>query len=350
MQELYPIENKVINLSRARLSSKKPISQALKMGDTCFQAPLFQNLTNQLNDFCQTQHSFALVLGPEGSGKTKLLKYFQSSRPHCHLLNHSNGRLTPVSNSDKDSIATTQSTFQQIVNQFSDLHEEVVLLIDDADLLTLDQFQTIMDALNNESNPALKIVLAGEERLSHRVIKLFEHDFTSISYTAIPLTPLSFQEMKDYLKQTYGSSKNDKKILSAKNLEKIYKLSKGYPGRVNNVAAQLLAEMTGRTVKPHLKKKKLWYVDMFILSSIILLLGGITLQVIKQANGFRNEAVQAKVIHGSNKAVLILPPPVENAVPIDNLASPSYIASIEGLPEERPQDDLTLPEPSIFSP
>lgn len=347
MQELYPVENKVINLPQARAGAKKPAGQSFKLEGENFHVPVFENLIKQLNDFCQTQHRIALLLGPKGSGKTKLLKLFQACHANCHILNHSNGKLFHP-NTGKEKDENLDYAFEQIVLQFDQASQGVLLLIDNADLLSVEQFNLIIRFCATGNNPNVKIILAGDENLSRRVMKLFETDFPAVPYTAIPIAPLSFPEMKHFLKQAFYSSKEGRKLLGKKNLEKIYQLSKGYPGRVNNVAAQLLSELSGRSVRPSLKKKKIWYVDLFILLSIVVLLLSITLQVAEQAKLFKHDQASIKSPPVA-KDKFILPPPANNAIAIDDLAAPSYIASIEDSPEEMIQvPAVDLPEPEMF--
>lgn len=351
MHELHPVDNKVVSIAKARLANRKAVSQTFRSEDDQYQVPVFRSLVKQLKDFCQTQHGVALLLGPKGSGKTKLLKLFQGCHTNCHFVDHSNGRVNQLISLNG---ATEIHSFEQVIAQFKNPEEGVVLLIDNADLLSLEQFKAVMVALTTHVEPALKIILAGEEILARRVMKHIEKESQNIPYTAIPLMPLSFQEMKEYVKQTFKHSKKDRKILSSKNLERIYELSQGYPGRVNNVATQLLAEITGKSVKPTLRRPRLWYIDVFILASIIMLLCGIGLQVIQQLHLLpkRTGHSVAASVSRADLARFILPPPSNGAVPVEELASPSYIPSIEGLPEELPEANgvVDLPTPPLLTP
>ncbi len=358
MQELYPVESKVIALPKAKRGSKKPASQSTRVEDHSSKVPYFQNIINQLQEFCQSQHNVALLLGPKGSGKTDILNLFLSCQPNAVFLHHNQGKLLSCQDLE-GTHGQERKDFDSTIDYITAMQlaagkNELIYLIDDADFLSLKEFKTVMNHFAVANAGRIKIILAGEENLSRRVIKLFEKDLARIPYTAIPITPFSYQEMKDYLKKIFGKCQKEKKILISKNLEKIYQLSKGYPGRVNRVANQLLAELTGKAIRPLLRKKKLWYIDLFIAASTVLLLLGISLQIYQQA--FLTRDVQPVRI--TNKPIsftkqVALPPPSSAVLPIDQLAFPSYIASIEDATEEKlptNQYVVNLPEPSVKTP
>lgn len=357
MQELYPVESKVIALPKAKLGSKKPASQSTRLEDHSSKAPYFQNLINQLQEFSLSQHNVALLLGPKGSGKTEILNLFLSCQQNAIFLHHSQGKLIVSQELEiaqtKDRKDDDDSTLDFITAMhLASGKSELIYLIDDADFLSLEEFKMVMKHFATPNTARIKIILAGEENLSRRVIKLFEKDLSRIPYTAIPITPFSYQEMKDYLKQTLGKNHKEKKLLITKNLERIYQLSKGYPGRVNRVANQLLAELSGKAIRPSLRKKKLWYVDLFIVASTVLLLLGISLQIYQQAYLTR-EALPLTQKPMPFATLVALPPPSSAVLPIDQLAFPSYIASIEDAAEEKlPVNHLVvnLPEPSVKTP
>lgn len=353
MQELCPVENKVITLPKVKPNKKKPAKQTFVSDAQEYQVPFFQNLLTQLSEFCHGQHSVALLLGPKGSGKSKILDLFKTANPNCHFFHHSQGRLTGVDTLALDEQLDCSAVLASIAEQFEASDEQIVVLVDNADLLSLEEFKSIMSYFASCNNPAFKIILAGEDSLSRRLIKLFEKDFTRIPYMAIPISPLTFAEMKGYLRQIYGHSQKEKKILSNKHLERIFQLSMGYPGRVNRVAKQLLSELTGKSTKPVLKRKqKIWYVDLFLIISILVLLFSVALQIFQQANVLRTNSTPT-VLKSSVliKHQIMLPPPSNDAVPIDQLATPSYIASIEDSPEEHLVTQglvLNLPEPPKY--
>lgn len=333
MQQSVQVEGgKVINLPTAKLRSKKSSHSNKKSEDGQFQSPLFQNLLPEIQEFCASDLTLAVLTGPKSSGKTTVLDLLQSYQSNCHAL-------LPKSDANP-------AIYQQIA-QLAESNEEKILLIDNADLIPLEEFESLLNSLSSHKDIACKIILAGDDFLLSRLQKLIDKNCSMMKYATLTIAPFSIEEMKDYLSYEFRHSDKKKKLLSPKNLERIYNLSKGYPGRVNRVAAQLESEFSGTSAVPSLKRKKRWHIDLFILLSIVILLTSITLQIIQQASQEKARVVPLAK-HQPHKAI---PHPVAKVTQIPAQQLTSYIASIENLPEEHLTVNevapVDLPEPIL---
>ncbi|MBA2653991.1 MAG: ATP-binding protein [Gammaproteobacteria bacterium] len=305
--------------------------------------PRTKTLLAKLNDFRRGDQATAIITGPIGSGKSTLIKSFQlENQAICYLIQAGSKinifSLLAERLLNLDSSAPLANDFDSLLHIMRNVYQEFVLIIDDAEALSLENFNTMVLAFNRQSVAKLKLIIVGETILNKRIDTLLERNNIASSCALLSLEPLSFKEMKHYLKQSLLQTSPKKiKPLSKKTLKNIFQLSEGYPGRINRIALHFTSK--GSLHQRPLIKKRRSVVDVMLGIGIICLLAILTFKIstlVMSGEGLNTIANLAGI--QNSKA----------AVNGENL--PSYIASIENLPEEQltPPDEsagLILPEP-----
>lgn len=192
-----------------------------------------------LGHLCQYSESILLVSGPEGIGKTAMMQALQKQEAEQYVI--CDVHATPTLTADHLSM--------RIEQDFDDVHgKDLLLLIDDAQHLTLDVIAIIFQLKQKlAANGRLHIVLFAtpdfEQRLSRSVLK---EDFAEQVHI-IEVEPLTMLEVEAFLRQQWRKEhKNNDMPFDRSKCKKIYNLSGGIPGKVKQIAEDM---MTGNTSK-----------------------------------------------------------------------------------------------------
>ncbi|EDP73896.1 ATP-binding protein [Hydrogenivirga sp. 128-5-R1-1] len=120
---------------------------------------------------------------------------------------------------------------QNLIAELNDLvvDEYTVLIIDNAQLLTEEEFKNVLDTYNQYKN--LSIILIGNEELKNKIIKGELKKFINAFNFILEWKELDFKEFKKFLKD-YMSEKNISITFTKGALKDFYKKSEGKIGKI----------------------------------------------------------------------------------------------------------------------
>lgn len=198
-----------------------------------------------------------LVNGPPGSGKTTLLQKLQQQAMDSWSI----ARIEAVGGLDERQFL--QQLFHQLNLDFqgatkNDLHEKLlqyfenlqrsarqgVIVIDDAEqlhIVTLKNILAMAAHTNADDKPVLRVILFGTNEL----MTLFKDPqlghLANLPQRALDLPPFDKEHTAHYvLHRLSAANFSDNKPFTDAALNKIYKQSKGWPGRINELAHKVL--------------------------------------------------------------------------------------------------------------
>jgi len=209
----------------------------------------------------------ALLKGPSGSGKTTIIneqRTWSSRDTAVALLDGTH--LTPrrllttmLSQFDISSTAEHDEQMLQELNKFLTFETRngrtPVLIIDNADRATPSALRILnwLAALDACGKFALRIVLAGKERLSTLLRDDSMRSLARRHPATFSLNPLTTQETMIYLRTRLiaAGGERSEKVFPIKVCEKIHELSGGWPGLVNKRAIEVMERITElRSARP----------------------------------------------------------------------------------------------------
>ncbi len=116
----------------------------------------------------------------------------------------------------------------------------VVGLIDEAQILSLDALREIRLLLNLETpeEKLLHLVLLGQPELKNRIDKVPQ--LKQRVNVRFHLEPLNKKETQSYIRHRLKVAGCEKEIFEQKSIETLYKISKGIPRVINNIAQNAL--------------------------------------------------------------------------------------------------------------
>ncbi|HSX20445.1 MAG TPA: SPOR domain-containing protein [Gammaproteobacteria bacterium] len=189
-----------------------------------------------LSHLCEYSDSVLLVTGPEGIGKTALKR---------ELISQESDQFAICAVDATSSLTAEQLTIS--IEQTDD--RELLLLIDDAQNLALDVVAMIFQLKQKAgSDGRLHIVLFAteefEQKVSHSVLK---EEFAEHVHT-IEIEPLTVAEVESFLMQQWRLQHHNTDMpLNRAKCKKIHAMSDGIPGKVKELAADIL---DGREARP----------------------------------------------------------------------------------------------------
>lgn len=295
-----------------------------------------EELLTNLHQFKNGEPSLAVLTGPRSSGKTTLVKYFQSNNPSfCRFIQGQSKVDFQTLFADLlglNTSALTEMSIEVLSQLMTSQFQELVLIIDDANLLTLENFQKIILFFNARSARRFKLVLVGDSVLQKRVENLADNIPLVSPYVTFRMLGFSLKETKHYLKQSFSFPPHKPGSYSTKMVKSILMLSEGYVGRINRLALQFGLQKEANFV-PARKKKS--FIDLLLAISIIALLAIVGLQVstilLKNKSHTQTATLHKKQTHVAKQPNKVIAPPID----FDADDSPSFIASIENLPVEQ---------------
>lgn len=312
------------------LSRQVDIEPIISSPNKFYFSPAHLRLLQSLDAFSNGNKTLGVLIGAMGSGKTTFLEYFKNEKKLDSIYY--------IQGHAKMTLAAFWSEFSLIVknyeqNQTQDTtrSEDPFVLIDDADCLAFEILTAIVCFVCEQMQTKVRILLAGEIMLQKRLAAINEKDnFLYVSQEFF-LDPLTFTEVKSYLMTAlYDITHSESKLLSSETQQKIYKLSEGYPGRINRITHQILMDAR-HEVKLARQKKNIF--DKCLRLAIFFLVIAIVFQVF---NIYFHPFLQSSPtpikkhasVWGIKKQIKVVSLIPKEIVPL------SYIASIENMPIE----------------
>lgn len=239
--------------------------------------PNWQTHLQFLHEFCFGNHPLMLVEGELGIGKslliTQFLEQLDSQITPCEIK----GRATTtgaqlianIAQGFQLPLVLSQPTLREQMNaELALLRQQQkirLLIIDDADLLPTETLAALVHLAcsQNRNQIHLYIILSCELRLHNHLENLAQEQNHPLYIPSITLTPLNFEETKQYLKyRLHKAGLTGKFPFTKEMIESIYQLSSGVPGRINRVAQQSLIDLlksSGTEVPGLQHKREQWW-------------------------------------------------------------------------------------------
>lgn len=222
---------------------------AARVPDFKFYPAQRKTILGQLHHLARHSQLMQVVTGPKGSGKTLLKQAFIAS------INKENVTVISLASADCPDVADVlqilahelkaeENTPVAIIERVNQLAEQGItfyLMVDDADQLSEDVIQFLIN-LANEQLPGLHLFLFAKASLLPRL----ENSVIGKEVTFnLPLTPYSLEETKEYLAIRLEGAGQTSALFSQDQLEDIQAQSAGWPGIINQVARDFLIENMG---------------------------------------------------------------------------------------------------------
>ncbi|MBN0986267.1 SPOR domain-containing protein [Amphritea pacifica] len=209
-------------------------------------------LLEKLEHLSRFSDFLLLVTGPEGAGKTTLIRQLQAAENDRTLrLCSLDGSKTPGLNGVLVALSEqlspeldTQADNQQMLNaiyRFAQVmaveHIQWVIIIDNADQLENPVVQLLLQMLSEAQGLPVKphLLMAAGDGFHGRLQGFDEYELLESQVHQLVLEPLTTTEAKSYLLQRYSAAAS----LTEKQLEAVYDASGGYPGSLNQQAELL---------------------------------------------------------------------------------------------------------------
>jgi type II secretory pathway predicted ATPase ExeA len=204
-------------------------------------------------------NGIAILQGPRGAGKTTIINELVplltresptavfdganlAAQPHVR-------NVLPQFGIDVD--AEKDDQLLQTLNAFArhqaDLGTAPVLIVDNADRLEPSALSLLnwLAALDVRERWAIQFVLTGTERLAELVADYSMRYFERRHPAVFNMNPLSRRETVIYLrtKLIVAGGENAEDVLSLDACEELHELSRGWPGRLNDLALQTISDI-----------------------------------------------------------------------------------------------------------
>ena len=200
-----------------------------------------------------------MLQGPRGAGKTTIVNELvpllmresciavfdganRTSQPHVTNMLPQFG--INVEAEKGDQLLQTLSTF---VRHQAGSGTAPVLIVDNADQLEPSALSLLnwLAALDVRERWAIRFVLTGTERLADLVADYSMRDFERRHPAVFNMNPLSRREAVIYLRTKFvvAGGENAEDVLSLDACEELHELSRGWPGRLNDLALQMISDI-----------------------------------------------------------------------------------------------------------
>jgi DamX protein len=185
-----------------------------------------------LSHLCQYSSSILLVTGPSGIGKTKMKQALIYLEQDNYIVREVQAAKS-FTNEDLSSLLDVNG---------EDAEKDVLLLIDDAQNLPIDVVAVLLQLKQKAAvEGKLRIVLFATMELEQRILRsILKEDFSEHVHT-IEIEPLTASEVEAFLMQEWRNTNNDgASPFDRARCKKIYSLSGGIPGKVQQIARDFL--------------------------------------------------------------------------------------------------------------
>jgi len=198
------------------------------------------------------QHgAIGLVIGATGVGKSSLIKLFlsQLSSNHVHPAYLHLTRLSSTSFLKLVVTAlgetpryTRERVFLQILEKTRSLEMPVLLVVDEAHLLSAGAFTDLRLLVSNalDEAPPLKILLCGQEPLREPLKRTCHADLVHRISVRYHIPPMDRDQTAAYVDFQIKQAGGDQKIFEPEVKSLLYDHTRGIPRQINNLATACL--------------------------------------------------------------------------------------------------------------
>ncbi len=232
-----------------------------------YPVPLWEEHLDFLQYLCNDRNTLLVVVGISGSGKTTLAEQLlRQMANNAHIASaHADTRFTPTrlldTLAERFKLAwpepgTLAEQLDEQLAAIQQIDKTCVLCIDDAHYLPIETLDAILYLLAQQQDEQMRlhIELFGEKELQDRLASLKPDD--NLVHT-IELLPLTLPETEEYLRyRLQEAGLQGESPFTEEELNRIYRLSGGIPGRINRIAERTLRNQAAPT-KPTPKKVSL---------------------------------------------------------------------------------------------
>lgn len=228
--------------------------------------PQWQEYLTFLQKFHCYPQPLVLMVGELGIGKSTLITQYMAQMNNEIVINlvksHSALRIPEIlqaiakefgvsipPSSTANPYFSQQDQITALANAISQTHKPGVVVLDDAHRLPLETLSAMVQLSLIQADTAgpLRLLLTGEAQLENRIKNLFEISGRRMEFPVFTLKPLNFEQTRSYLKfRLSKAGLNENTLFKDEDVQRIYKLSAGIPGRINLIAKQSLIEMSQR--------------------------------------------------------------------------------------------------------
>lgn len=233
--------------------------------DEIFAIPQWKENLDLLQHLSANSNVLLVATGQMNSGKSTLLNEFITWHTEGTFYHRVEGyprfnleKLAEVLSSSFNlpSFAADVPATQKLPALFKKMQPgdlKYLLIIDDAEQLPSDTLQVLLEMVGRQSveKANFRVMLFGLPELIKRLNKIAEEITAKSLLHHIDIKPMSFKDTKRYIQHRFvNAGLTGSHPLDENELARIYKLSEGYPGRINQVAKQAMLDKTATKAVP----------------------------------------------------------------------------------------------------
>lgn len=198
---------------------------------------------------------FLLLTGDVGTGKTTLINtligsldndviYASVPDPSLEKLDFFNyiGAAFDIG-CEFESKGKFLSSFSQFLNKAYENNQKVLLIIDEAQLLTqelLEEIRLLSNIVTKDSNPLLNIFLVGQYEFNALIRRPENRAIAQRITLNYYIEPLTAAETGEYIRHRLKIAGSTEKIFNASAIKAIYAFSNGFPRKINIICDHCL--------------------------------------------------------------------------------------------------------------
>jgi len=220
--------------------------------------PRFEQALARLK-FFQDQGAIALIIGQTGIGKSTLLRLFIHNLPQ-NRYHPVYVHLTPINANAFLRLIVTKlgetprigkdRLFLQIADRIGKNDKCTVLIIDEAHMVDPKALTDLRLLICSVDTPLpLKIILSGQENLSHILKRSSHADLIHRICVRFFLKPLSKDQTSAYIDNRMSLAGGSEKIFETEAKNLIHDYTGGVPRQINNVATACLINAASKGMK-----------------------------------------------------------------------------------------------------
>ncbi len=222
-------------------------------------------LTNILIEL-RLRRGLSVIFGDIGTGKTSLSRtlvqeltkretmlqhvilnpVFDTEKVFLKSLIQNFNVSVPSGHDAQEDVVVLRDAFEQfLITKTVEEKNTVILIIDEAQKLSLDTLETLRVLLNFETNEfkMLQLVLLGQVELYPKLVNMPNlMDRISFKYTLNPLDVEETRALIHYRIQQAGYNSR-MELFTSEAVSEIYNYTRGYPRRITNLCHQVLKEL-----------------------------------------------------------------------------------------------------------
>lgn len=265
--------------------TREPFDAAIE-DDLFYAEPMRKQRLDILLHLAQYGNELMLVTGPEGSGKTTLLQQFQNKA----LDTWSIARIDARDGIDERKLvqqlyhqmnmefhgATHAELLENMEHHFDSLQRSArqgILLIDDADQLPVTAINQIVEmaALTNAANkPLLRIIMFGAPELENHFSAPQTRLPANLVRRTFDLPPFDGEHTAHYvLHRLSAAGFIDNEPFTESVLRKLHKQSGGWPGRINELAHNLLLDSLPTLATEKVDDKGITFKPLRVIAAVV---------------------------------------------------------------------------------